>query len=159
MIHNFPLQCYPKLGTQPNLIQYKRCHIYFSFSLRENILIWTLHQNEPMYATYLFLITFDSSKILYFLLMLWTDVAVATWSGQVRQCFFGLPYIILIFAESTVLALFITLCSPPINLITPANRKENIPALIIIILGETWHYCQILLVSVDSSWNTRRRLC
>ena len=82
--------------------------------------------------------------------------AVSTWSGQVHPFFCGVPYIILISAEYTVPELFIPRLSPHINLITLPNRMENITDLIIIILSETWHYFQILLVVVDISWNTIR---
>ena len=85
--------------------------------------------------------------------------SVANWSGQVHQWFCGVPYIILISVESTVPAIFIPLFSPPINLITLSNLKENITTLMIIILIYTWHYCHILLVAVDSSWNTRIVFC
>ena len=81
--------------------------------------------------------------------------ALATWSGQVHQCFYGVPYIILIYAEYTVPDIFIPLCSPPIKLITHPNRKENITALMSIIFIKTWHDCHILLVAVDISWKTR----
>ena len=85
--------------------------------------------------------------------------SVATWSVQVYRCFCGVPYIILISASSTVPALFIPLSSPHINLITLQSLKDNITALMIIILNETWHDCQILPVAVDISWNTRRGFC
>ena len=83
---------------------------------------------------------------------------VATWYGQAHQWFFLVPYIILISAESTVPELFILLLSTPFNLITLPNQKYNITALGIILFSETWYDFQILLVTVDSFWNTRRRL-
>ena len=76
-----------------------------------------------------------------------------------HQWFCVVPYIILISSESTVPALFIPLFSHPINLVTLPNLKENITALMIIVLSDTWHDCHILLVAVDSSWNTRRGFC
>ena len=74
MIHDLPIRCYPQLGTQTNLIYKKRYHIPFYFSWRENLSIWPLHQNEPMSATDTFMISFDFSRLLSFILMLWTDV-------------------------------------------------------------------------------------
>ena len=81
--------------------------------------------------------------------------AVATWSGQMHKWFCEVTYIILISAESTAPTLFIPLFSPPIILITITKWKKNITALIIIILSDTWNDFHILLVVVDSSWNTR----
>ena len=88
MIHVFTLVCYPQLGTQPNLIQQKRYHIPFYFSLRENLLIWPLHQNEPISATYNFLTPFDSSRQLYFILMLSPGVGTQVESRLcIGKCF------------------------------------------------------------------------
>ena len=171
MIHDFRLRCSSQLGTQPNLVHHNRYQIPFLFYLRANIFIWPLHHNEALSVIDLCLIPFDSLIHLSFILMLWTDIgtrdnitsasrnAVSAWSGQVNQCFCGVPYIILIYAESTVLEIFIPPFPPPINLITIPNLKEKITALVIIILSDTWHDFHILLIAVDISCNTRRGFC
>ena len=74
IIHDFTLLCSPQLVTQPNLIHQKTYYIPFSFYLGANILIWSLHQNNLLSATYPCLIHFDSSILLFFILNLWNDV-------------------------------------------------------------------------------------
>ena len=70
MIHYFLLQCYPQLGTQPNLIQQKRYQIPFSFSLREFLVVWHLHENEPLSVTDTYLIPSNSLVLISFILIL-----------------------------------------------------------------------------------------
>ena len=59
----FPFRCSPQLGTQPNLTQHKRYQIPFYLSLRENMFVWPLNKNEPMYTTDPCFLPFDSLRL------------------------------------------------------------------------------------------------
>ena len=118
MIHDFPLWCSSQLGTQTHLIQHKSYQIHISFSLRENLFIQPLHQNEQISETDPCLIPFDSLRLISFPLMLLTGVGTQgeshlcigkccgqlIWSGA--SMIFGVPHIILIYVEQYQRSLF-----------------------------------------------------